>query len=235
MALGPQDAVVTGEGGRVELAAGAAYRVALEDEGRFDVEEISAQLSRFRLQSGLVSATVQGDGGRAVEISAARDAVARTRDGDLSVARSGEVVAVGVARGAAEFRSGSRTVVVRSGEESHARDGAAPSAPAPIPASLLLKVRWPEEHVSNRRRLLVTGTTAPGAIVSLAGERVAIAPDGTFQQVLYLHEGAQRITVRARDVGGRRAEVESPTLRVDTHAPDAQFDTRNLWGAPEKR
>ncbi len=227
--LRADDAVVAGPGARAELAAGASYRVVLEESGRVEVKEITAELSRFRLEGGLVSATVRDDPARAFEIESARDAVARTHGGELAVARGSGDVAVGVTRGEAEFRSGGSSVVIRAGEQSRAREGAAPTAPAPIPPSLLLKVSWPEERLTNRRRIVVTGRTHPGALVAVGGERVDVAPDGRFTKVVYLREGRQDVAVTARDVGGHRAEARSAPIVLDTRAPDAQFDTRDLW------
>src|SRR5512144_2801985 len=44
--LRPDDALETAPGARVGLAGGS-YEVALEEGGRFDVQEITAELSRF--------------------------------------------------------------------------------------------------------------------------------------------------------------------------------------------
>jgi len=231
-ALRSEDAIETGPGGRVELA-GAGYEVALEEGGRFDVEEITAELSRFRLGAGLVSARVQDDPRRAVEIQAAADAVARTTGGDVAVSRSGDVVAVGVLRGTAEFRAAGGAVVLRGGEQSVADGGRPPSAPTPIPASLLLKVSWPAERTTNQRRIVVTGRTQPGATVVLGDERVEVKPDGRFTHVVVLREGRQRLAARAHGVAGSAA-AEGPAIVLDTRAPDPRFDTRDLWVQPRK-
>ncbi len=230
--LRPDDAIETAAGGRVELAGGS-YQVALEEAGRFDVQEITAELSRFRLAAGLVSARVRDQPGRAVEIEAAPDAVARTTGGDVAVSRSGNVIAVGVRRGTAEFRAAGEAVIVREGEQSVAAVGKAPSAPARIPASLLLKVSWPEERPTNQRRIVVSGRTAPGAIVVLGGERIEVQPDGRFTHVILLREGRQRLSARAVGIAGA-ATSEGPAMVLDTRAPDARFDTRNLWAHPRK-
>jgi hypothetical protein len=225
--LRPDDALETAPGARVALAGGS-YEVTLEEGGRFDVQEITAELSRFRLASGLVSASVQEEPGRAVEIQAGPDAAARTKGGRMAVARSGDVVAVGVDRGTAEFTSAGGAVVLHPGEQSTAAAGKRPSPPAPIPSSLLLKVTWPEERATNQRRIVVTGRTVPGAVVVLGDERVTVQPDGRFTHVVVLREGRQRLSARAHAVGGS-ASADGPTILLDTRAPDARFDTRDLW------
>ena len=70
-----------------------------------------------------MSARVQDDPARAVEIEGAPDAVARTRGGDVTVARSGSVVAVGVRSGRAEFSAAGETVALAGGQQSEARAG----------------------------------------------------------------------------------------------------------------
>jgi hypothetical protein len=232
--LSPDDAVATGPDSRLELAAGESYHVVLDGASRFGIEEITHELSRFRLDEGRVSATVRDDAERAVEIASVRDAVARTRGGEVSVLRTGAAVAVGVAQGQAEFRSGGRTVLLRGGEQSAAAGGGTPSTPSPIPSSLLLKVAWPEERTTAQRSFVVTGRASPGALVAVGAERVEVAADGSFRHVVELSEGAQRLSVSARDVAGRREVVRSPPIVLDTAGPAAEFDTSQLWRA-EKR
>jgi hypothetical protein len=230
--LRADDAIETAPGARVALA-GAGYRVALDEGGSFDVREITAELSRFRLGQGLVSARVTDEPGRAVEIEGASGSLVRTRGGDVAVARSGETVAVGVERGAAEFAAAGGAVLLTAGQQSVAAPGRRPSAPAPIPASLLLKVSWPEERTTNQRRIVVTGRTQPGAIVVLGDERVEVQPDGRFTHVIALREGRQRLSARAHGVGGS-ASADGPVILLDTRAPDPRFDTSDLWVKPKR-
>jgi hypothetical protein len=230
--LRQDDAIETGAAARVELAGGG-YRVWLEEGGRFDVQEITAELSRFRLGSGLVSAAVDEDPGRAVEIEAAPGAVARTRGGEVAVARSGETIAVGVRRGAAVFTAAGTAVTLRDGQQSWARIGQAPTPPEPLPSSLLLKVSWPAMRTTNERRMVVSGRATPGSIVVVGDERVEVQANGQFTHVILLHEGRQRISARAHGVAGS-ATAEGPPIVLDTRAPDARFDTSDLWVKPRK-
>jgi len=50
--------------------------------------------------------------------------------------------------------------------------------------------------------------------------------------VIVLREGRQQLTARAFGVAGKAA-VEGPAVVLDTRAPDARFDTRDLW-APRR-
>lgn len=230
--LQPDDAIETAAGARVEVAGGG-YTVTLEEGGRFTVGEITAELSRFRLGAGLVSARVQDDPARAVEIEGAPDAVARTRGGEVTVVRTGGAVAVGVRRGRAEFTAAGATVALAEGQQSSARDGARPSPPAPLPPSLLLKVNWPAPRTTSERRMVVTGRATPGSIVVVGGERVEVKRDGRFTHVIVLREGRQTLSARALGVAGK-ATSEGPALVLDTRAPDARFDTRDLWVNPRR-
>jgi hypothetical protein len=138
-------------------------------------------------------------------------------------------VTVGVTAGQADFEAGGRIVTLRPGEVSRAEPGQPPSPPVALPRSLLLKVDWPAARETNRRKLVVQGKTTPGAILTLGGQRVVVGPDGRFSQVVFLREGAQSLDAVARDVGGRVERSRSPTVVLDTRAPDVRFDTDALW------
>lgn len=230
--LQPEDAIETAAGARVEVAGGD-YSVALEEGGRFTVGEITAELSRFHLGAGLVSARVQDDPARTVEIEGGTGAVVRTRGGEVNVARDGDAVAVGVRRGQAELAAGGATVVLGEGQQSSSRGGAAPTPPVPLPPSLLLKVSWPTPRTTNERRMIVTGRATPGSVVVLGGERVEVQPDGRFTHVIVLREGRQTLGARAFGAAGKAA-TEGPAVVLDTRAPDARFDTRDLWVKPRR-
>ena len=232
--LRPEDVVETGPDGRAQLASGGRFRVDIDSLSSFAVKEITAELARFHLAEGLVLASVRDDPTRAVEVEAGAGAVARTRGGEVRVLGGDDVAAVAVTRGEAELRSGGTAVVIREGQQAVASAGGAPSAPSPIPASLLLKVSWPEDLATNRRRLVVTGRTSPGAVVALGGKPVKVRPDGSFREVLVLREGRQQIPVAARDAAGRNVVEKSPEILVDTKGAPAEFDTRGLWGGEGK-
>jgi hypothetical protein len=230
LALRADDGIETAPGARAVLQGGT-YEVALEEGGRFDVQEITAELSRFRLGAGLVSAHVEDDPRRTVAIEGAPGAVARTRGGDVAVLRAGETLAVGVRRGAAELISAGQTVSVGEGQQAVAVQGRPPSPPVPLPASMLLKVSWPQVRTTNERRMVVSGRATPGSIVVLGGERVEVRPDGRFTHVIVLREGRQELSARALGVAGVAAS-RGPAVVLDTRAPDPRFDTRDLWVKP---
>ncbi len=228
--LRPDDEVETGPGAAAQLAAGESYRVDLDENSRFAVREITAELGRFRLAEGLMSASVRDDPARTFEVEAGPEALARTRGGDLSIAASERAAEVTVRRGQAEVASAGRAVVVRAGQRSVVLPGAAPSEPSSIPTSLLLEVNWPRVEATNQRRLVVTGRTEPGALLAVGGQPVRVGRDGTFRHVVYLKEGPQKLTATARDAGGHRSQERSPEILLDTRGVPAEFDTDRLWG-----
>jgi FecR-like protein/glucodextranase-like protein len=228
--LQPDDEVETGPGATVQLAAGESYRADLEENSRFAVREITAELGRFRLAEGLMNARVRDDPARVFEVEAGPEALARTRGGDLSVAASEGGAEVAVRRGQAEVVSAGRAVMVRAGERALVLPGAPPTDPSPIPASLLLEVNWPRVEATNQRRLVVTGRTAPGALLAVGGQPVRVGRDGTFRAVVYLDEGTQKLSARARDAGGHSRHERSGEILLNTHGVPAEFDTDGLWG-----
>jgi hypothetical protein len=229
-ALRESDVIETSDGSAIELGAGDSYQVFLDGAARFGVKEITAELSRFRLEEGLAEARVRSEAGRVLVIDSSDDASVRTGGGRVTVAAGGGRVAVGVTEGEAQLGSGGQIVAVRAGQFSMAERGKAPSAAVALPRSLLLKVDWPTERETNRRRITIRGRASPGALVSVGGERVKVGPDGVFTHILFLREGQQTIDAVARDVAGRSETVRSKPVVLDTRAPDAEFDTRNLWG-----
>lgn len=229
------DVVETGEGGSMQLAAGERFRVDLEENAQVGVREITAELTRVRLHSGLLTAKVKDDPARSFEVESGDGKVARTRGADFSVSAGGTgLVAVGVSRGEASFESAGKVVVIKTGHQSLAKMGEGPSAPAPIPKSLLLKVAWPKQGVLNRRKIVVSGSTDPGAHLAIGGHPVTVGPDGRFRQEVFLREGEQFLDATARDVGGHTHTDKSPKLDVDTKAAGFDIKTRDLWGKRRK-
>lgn len=228
--LRPDDELETGPGAAAQLAAGESYRVGLEENSRFAVREITAELGRFHLREGLMSAKVRDDQARTFEVEAGSDGLARTRGGDVSIAASEGTAEVAVRRGQVEVTSAGRAVMVHAGQRALVLPGSGPSEPSPLPTSLLLEVSWPQVEATNHRRLVVTGRTEPGALLAVGGQPVRVARDGTFRHVVYLREGRQKLTATARDASGNRNRQNSGEILLDTHGAPAEFDTDQLWG-----
>jgi hypothetical protein len=221
------DALETPVGARLELAGGP-FAIALEEASRVHLEETAGDRARLRVERGLAAATVR-EPGAAVEIASGRDAVASATAGTLSVSRCGTLVAAAMRGAPGELRAAGAVARLRDGDQATAADGAPPAGAAPIPLSLALRVDWPRGRRVNAPRVSVQGATAPGALLVVVGEPVAVAPDGTFAAEVPLRAGAQQLSARAAAVGGLRATADGPVLLVDDRPPEARFDTRGLW------
>jgi hypothetical protein len=222
------DAVRTDSEGEATLSGGDAYEVRMESGTEVSVGELSDSISRLMLESGMATAKVK-KGHHMFEVHAAgSDAVASTQGGTFAISNNGKgTVAVGTQDGEVSFFGRGKVVIVRAGQESIVRPGASPTAPTPIPESLLLKVRWPQSGALNKRNLLVRGVAEPGSVVQVAGKAVTVDEKGAFVTQVVLKEGANSLLVRAHSVG-QKTEEDRRDLTVDTTPPKVGVD-RSLW------
>ncbi|RKH37103.1 hypothetical protein D7V93_42400, partial [Corallococcus llansteffanensis] len=115
------------------------------------------------------------------------------------------------------------------GQQSIVRPGEAPTEPAPVPSSLLLKVAWPGEDKELRQHeFVVTGQTDPGNRVVVEGAVVRADKDGRFERKVMLPEGKSSVKVVAMGMGGLVAE-DQHHLEVDTKAPAVKLHTGTIW------
>lgn len=229
MVLHQDDALRTGDG-FARLSADGAFEVDVEPHSTLEVGVLTASLSRLLLEHGMVTADVKANDGRVVEIAAkGSDAVARTSDGAFALSSNGEgTVAVGARRGEVEFAAAGKAVLLRAGQQSVAKPAEAPSEPEQVPTSLFLKVALPAEGETNQKRIPISGATAPGAQLVVAGRRVIVHADGRFSAVVHLREGKNALLVEGRDVAGNQTSKRTE-LVVDTTAPDSRIPTEDLW------
>ena len=228
--LKAEDSLRTAADGRARLVSRDAFDVQVEPGTELQVQELTEQLSRVQLGLGMVVARVEGGKGKRLEVAArGSDAVAASSDGTFAVSSNGAgTVAVGARAGEVELKSAGKAVLLRSGQQSVALPGAAPSDPTAIPSSLFLKVDWPAQKELARRQLAVTGKTSPGAVLLIAGQPARVEVDGRFKAVVPLREGMNSLSVEGLDVGGHR-ERQVRQVSVDTTAPQTDIPTQNLW------
>ncbi|WNG18219.1 hypothetical protein [Cystobacter fuscus] len=231
-ALRASDAVRTLAGSYAVLIGGEAVEVRMEPGTEVTVAELTDKLSRLLLEKGMTTARVRAGSGspHALEMTASgSDAVARSQGGAFSVSNNGAgTVALATLEGETTLSGQQRSVLVLAGQQSVVRPGQAPSAPTPIPTSLLLKVNWPDRP---RRQILVSGQTEPGTQVLANGEGVLPDAQGRFSFPLTLKEGSNPVHVQVRSVGGLRQE-EQRALQVDTTPPKAVTVDPGLWNDP---
>ncbi len=232
--LNAADGVRTADGSYAVVVGGEYWEVKMEPGTEVAIGELSESISRLLLESGMARATVKGAGRHTFEVRASKtDAVARTDGGVFSIASNGNgTVAVGTQEGAVEFLGKGRVVIVRAGQQSIVRPGEEPTAPAPIPSSLLLKVALPGRSVVNRSKLVVVGTTEPGARIEIAGKTVSADAKGKFETTLKLKEGKNAIEVKGSSVNALQS-VSTHQIELDTTVRKTTID-KNLWGTQKK-
>lgn len=227
------DTVRTQENATAVLLDGDRYQVKMESSTELSVEELTDSISRVQLGSGMATAEVKA-GKHTFEVRAVgSDAVARTTGGTFAISNNGAgTVAVGTHSGEVEFAGHGKMVIVRAGQQSVVRPGEAPSDPAAVPSSLLLKVQWPASATLTTKKIVLTGQTEPGARVEVGGHAVAVDQRGKWVKTVSLEEGKNGLEVRARSVGRLEQQLRKE-LDVDTHAPS--FNLRHgLWDSPKK-
>ena len=227
--LEEQDAIRT-SGGKARLSSENRYDVEVQPGSLVEVGELTEKISKFKLGSGMVVARVEGGSGGGLEVAAAQsDAVATSREGTFAMSNNGAgTVAVGARSGEVEFKAAGKAVVLRSGQQSLAVNGKAPTPPAPIPASLLLKVDWPRGKEMNKRSVAIAGQALPGAVLTVAGQPVTVQASGRFKATIKLREGRNLVDAHCVDLAGNVADKQASFV-VDTTAPDTDIRTQEIW------
>jgi hypothetical protein len=215
--LGESGRLRAGDDGSALLSAPDGSTVRLYGGTTVEVALLRRELGRLRLRGGMIEADVRDDPGRVLEVVVDEDgAVARTRGARFLASSDGKgATVVGARRGEVVLKARGREVVIHAGEQSRIAAGAPPEPPTRLPDALLLEVVWPQ-GASNRKELVVEGTTAPGARVKVAGRWTTAGPDGSYRRPLSLDDGTHRLEVLAVDVAGHEAREESPPIVIDT-------------------
>lgn len=228
--LSAHDRIRTDDEGAADLVAADGSRVHLGAATQARVDELRRDLGRLSLGAGELSADVRDDPARVFEVAleAGKDsggAVARTRGAAFTATADGKgSAAIASRRGEVILSARGKEVIIRSGQFARVLPGETPSAPAPIPASLFLKVAWPAA-TTNQKTVRVAGKTDPNARVKIGGKYVDVEADGRYAATLTLDDGAHELHVVASDVGGHVVDEKSPKIIVDTktdfkvHAP----------------
>jgi len=220
--LEPNQRLTTGPASRAVLSLGEDTRIRLGADSTIQVQGQDETAVTLELEGGALHATVR-PGSSALRVgSRGRQVLATDATFDMGVGPDGTLV-VEVAEGSAVtsgfegvnglLMAGSRTTVLPEGQASS----------TPISEELLLAVQWPTERRTKEGTTQVTGTTVPGAKVSIyAGDRLTqVMADrhGLFQATLPLQEGENPLRVEAIDPLGRAATVAGWTVELDHRGP----------------
>ena len=163
-----------------------------------------------------MSAAINGIGTSKLRVETeGSDAVAEADRGEFSMSSSGTgTVVVAARQGSVHVSAQQKTVTVSPGEQSVVTAGLPPTTPAAVPPALFLKVHGPKSAVQSDTRATISGTSVPGAIVSINGVHTAANERGEFSAIVPLNEGKNQIHVDAQDVLGRREQAAVADITV---------------------
>lgn len=229
MVLHASDSLRTKDGASAVIVSDKV-RVELEPGTEVSLQDLSEELSRLLLGSGMATASVRPGTSHTLEVKAGgSDAVARTTEGTFTMSNDGAgTVAVGTREGEVSFAGSGKVVIVRAGQQSVVRPGSGgPSEPVKIPSSLLRKVQWPDRR-QNKREVIVQGEAEPGTRLELSGETFSPGQDGSFKRTVLLREGENEVKLKASSVGGNKEEAHQKFL-VDT-SPPKKLKVKLPWG-----
>jgi hypothetical protein len=225
--LHADDLIRTGPGARVELEAGGASRLTVDERTQLSVRELTPAVHRYRLARGLVRVDYERDGDRVVRIEdASGGAMAEARSARFHVAANGLAFAVATQTGTVSLGAAGTSVAVGPGEQALSASGGAPSAPRPVPTDLLLRIAAASRGGTAARCLDTTGRTDPGSLVTVDGQPVDVAADGSFPIRVARRAAPGGVEIRAVAPDGRGTARTIPCQA----APDAPIrDLRVRW------
>jgi hypothetical protein len=229
--LGPDDALRAGRNAEATLRLGDGVEVRLSPRSDLSVRELSEAVSKVRLDEGHVTATVTA-GGRALRVAArGSDAEAESKGGTFGVVTDGRgTLAVAATTGTVRVSAAGAAVDVNAGEATTVSAGATPAAPTASPSSLFLKLGALGAPQTNQTTTVVSGTTAPGALVRVGDSVVTSDASGRFSMKVPLRDGRNELSVDVIDANGRREDKRLPPVMVDRVKPP--IDANVQWGRP---
>jgi hypothetical protein len=219
--LGKDDAIRTAPGSVATVAVGDDIEFQVQASSEVTLRDLTATASRVRLERGRVGASVTGKVVLRVE-SAHSTAVAEARRGKFAVYTDGKgLVAVAATAGEVRLSSSGGDALLAAGEQGRVVGDGAPTR-EPVPASVYLKVRWPEP-APGEKVLVVRGAAEVGAVVDVNGTPAPVGADGTFTASVPAGGARTKLHVTAVDLGGRSAHA-SATVGAVSRPPSVKVE-----------
>jgi hypothetical protein len=217
----------------IRTAGGSAATVSIEDievqlqaSTEVSLRELTATASRVRLERGRLGASVASDRVVLKVESSGSSAVAEARRGRFAVFTDGKgLVAVTATAGEVKLASSGGDALLGAGERAVVVKDAAPHREA-VPASVFLKVKWPEV-ATNAKAVVVRGRADIGAAVAINGQPAEVGADGTFTATVAVARGPNDLEVVATDLGGRSAAARG-VVQVQRSAPRIEVE-KPVW------
>ena len=224
----------TGPDGRVELLVGDdRSRITVSERTQVTVAEVTAAVHRFRLSRGRLAVDYQSATDRTLKIESGSGAVASTKGARFTVLSSGVTVAVATERGAVTLSSNGGSVDVDAGKQAVVTDvKKAPSAPAPIPLDVLLKVAQQARGGGCAR---LTGSVRPGSELLVDGKEIDVKPDGTFEVRVADAPGRTQVKLVAREASGKERTQLIACAATDAEPSHVEIDWSGQGGGGAPR
>lgn len=211
------DWITTGRTSSVSLRGQGGATLQVASSTRVRLDEADRSRAGFTLDRGRVRAASPAGTVMAVRAADGRAAV-ESSDAEFTVQAEPGVVRVVPHTNRVTLLARNERLAVEAGSGAVVA-GEAPPVLAPVPRSLLLKVRWPEAGAQRTTEVRVEGETAPGATVR-AGAAEAVADGrGRFTLAVPLHDGPNRPRLTSEDLAGRRATSMGQPILVDRSRP----------------
>ena len=229
-ALNARQTLRTAARGRAVIS-GSGVSVVLDGRTRLRLEDAHPGGVVLQLEEGRAQASVDGGAQTVLQMRVrGSDAEVTTAGGEFSILADGQgMVAVAAASPGVRLKARGQQVDVPPGGQRLVYPDRPPTAPQPVPNSLLLKVTAPRRAVQREMQTTVTGVATPGSVVTVAGRKTQTRADGHFRLRVPLGTGPNVVAVSAMDVTGRR-QAQEVHITVDRHAPDIKGQMQ--WGAP---
>jgi hypothetical protein len=214
--LRADESVRTGRGASTALRIDEKSRLTVQETTQLTIRELTERVHRFKLTRGRVAIDYKPNGERVLRIeNEGSDAVAEAREARFSILSTGTSVAIATESGSVKLKSAHRIVRIDAGEQAMARAGAAPTAAAPIPTEVLLKVA---NAAASGTTLCadVEGTVANGAEVLVDGQPATVDAQGRFSVRVPRTRDKKLVLVATRDAAGHERRQEIPcTPEID--------------------
>jgi hypothetical protein len=207
--LRPDDSVRTSRGAKTALRIDDKSRLTVTEGSQLTIRELTEQVHRFNVR-GNVFVDYKPDGERVLRIeSDNNDAIAEAREARFSVLSTGTSLAIATESGSVDLKSKDQTIHVASGQEALARAGQPPTASAPIPTQLLLKIA--NAAVAGAPVCAdIDGHAPAGSEVLVDGQPVELDENGRFSLRVPRSPGQRFVLVDTRDPSGRDKREEVP-------------------------
>jgi hypothetical protein len=227
------ESVRAGRSSTAELSVGAGVVVRLSPRTELSIREVSEAMAKVQLLEGHITATVDEQGKRTLQVRAAQgDAVAESGGGTFGVlADRGGQLAVATTTGQVRLASAGVAVDVPAGQGAQASAASAPSAPRAIDPTLFVRMQGTPKSRTNQKETDVRGTTVAGARVRIGDQQVHADQEGNFTLRVPLRDGKNDLKLEVDDASGRVKQQNLPTVVVDRQKPT--IDTQVQWGNPK--